>query len=272
MSHHRRQGRTIIAALAGAAMLFACEGPGPPVGRADDVVPPDLTIDVIVLVGPPSPAPPSADATTSQPAAPLDLVQRRQGRYILFPDGTLHADVGRTLRADVRPGTTRRLTTEQVQSIWGAARRLGLASPEDGTPPGNDALVVAAPDQIVHIVTFQADGQSWRVVRRGAADGLLDPATTPFIRELAALAWISDDPPAARHPAVVRYDFGPDPYAMYRPPPPDEGNGPARDATPPPKVAPTRDAPPARDVAPARTPAPARDATPSRTPAPAREP
>src|SRR5262245_58027014 len=38
--------------LAAGALLGGCSGAGPPVGRADAVVPADLTIDVTVLVGP----------------------------------------------------------------------------------------------------------------------------------------------------------------------------------------------------------------------------
>lgn len=221
--------------LSAVALTTACTGAGPPVGRADAAVPPDLTIDVSVLVGPTT-VPGGAAAVATSDAATANRIdegaQRRHGRYILFPDGTLHADVGHSLRPDVRPGTTRQLTTEQVERVWTLARQLGLADPDNGQLPGNDALIVAAPDQVVQVVNFLADGRAWRFVRRSAPDGALDPATSPFVRELAALAWVSDEPSVARRPAVVRYDFGPDPYAMYREPQgPREPRKPAETAT-----------------------------------------
>lgn len=233
--------RTLVASAWSAGCVVAgCTGGGPPVGVADAAVPRDLTIDVTVLVGPAvATAGGAAVATTvaaesgesvdkagaegfvaSQAA---DGAQRRQGKYIVFPDGTLHADVGASLRADVRPGVTRQLTAAQLEDLWTSARRLGLADPDNGQLPGNDALVVAAPDQVVHVVTFLADGRAWRFVRKAAADGALDPATSPFVRDLAALAWVGDEPPASRRPAVVRYDFGSDPYSMYRRPAEGEG-------------------------------------------------
>lgn len=187
------------------AILLACCASPPPRTDVADVAPGDLTIDVTVLAG--------------RGAERLDRVERRQGRYILFPSGGLHADVGRTIDAEVRPGLSRQLERQQIAQIWLVARETGLAIPENGEPAGNDAMIAAPPGQIVHIVSFVGDDRAWRFVRMAAATGEQDPSTTRLIRELAALAWIPDDPAAALRPAVVRYDFGPDPYAMYRPPP-----------------------------------------------------
>lgn len=194
----------------GLGLVAGCTA-APPRTDVVDVAPRDLTIDVTVLAG--------------RGAERLDRVERRQGRYVLFPDGGLHADVGRTMTADVRPGLTRRLERQQVADVWTVALDTGLADPQRAQPAGNDALVEAPPGQIVHIITFIADNRSWRVVQMAPAQGPMDPATTDLIRELAALAWVADDPTSPLRPAVVRYDFGPDPHAMYR--------YPAQEPTPP---------------------------------------
>jgi len=183
--------------------LAGCASP-PPRSDAADAAPGDLIIEATVLTG--------------RGAERLDRVERRQGRYILFPDGGLHSDVGRTIDAEVRPGLTRRLERQQVAALWLVARQTGLAVPENGEPASNDALVVAPPGQVVHIITFIGANQSWRFVRMAPGEGEQDPSTTRLIREMAALAWVPDDPSAPLRPAVVRYDFGPDPYAMYRAP------------------------------------------------------
>jgi hypothetical protein len=179
-------------------------GAGPARTDVADVAPGDLIIEATVLTG--------------RGAERLDRVERRQGRYILFPDGGLHADVGRTVDVEVRPGLTRRLERQQVAALWLVARETGLASPGNGEPAANDALVTAQPGEVVHIITFIGENRSWRFVRMAPGLGEQDPATTRLIRELAALAWVPDDPSAPLRPAVVRYDFGPDPYAMYRAP------------------------------------------------------
>ncbi|HMN96949.1 MAG TPA: hypothetical protein PKC43_10670 [Phycisphaerales bacterium] len=200
----------VSAALLCGALLCGCASPvavAPPAAAPDD-----LTISVTVLVG--------------EERLGLDRVERRPGRYIVFPDGTIHADVGRTITADVRPGRTRQLRREQLESLWGLARRLGLADPREGEPPGNDVLIVVCRTEIVHVLSFETSEAAWRFVRRteGAEP---DAVTTRLVRELAALAWVPDDPPESRSQAVVRYDFGPDPYASLRVPAPAPGAAPA---------------------------------------------
>lgn len=197
-------------------LLLSCSA-APPRTDVADVAPGDLTIEATVLVG--------------RDVDDIDRAERRPGRYVLFPDGGLHADVGRSIDAEVRPGLTRQLERQQLAALWLVARETGLANPENGEPPGNDALIAAAPGEIVHVVTLVADDRRWRFVRMGAATGAMDPATSRFIRELAGLAWVPDETPMRLRPAVVRYDFGPDPYAMFRPPPPAPAEAPAE--TPP---------------------------------------
>lgn len=170
----------------------------------------------------PSEAPPddlivAVTVLTGEARADLDRVERRQGRYIVFPDGTLHADVGRTITAAVRPGQSRQLRREQMASLWSLARQLGLADPAYGEPAGNDELIIAAPDEIIHVIALSTSERSWRFVRSTTTEEP-DAVTSRFIRELAALAWITDATRDARTQAVIRYDFGADPYASLRVP------------------------------------------------------
>ncbi len=163
-------------------------------------VPSDLTVDVTVLVG--------------RGAPEVLLVEGHQAKYLLLPDGGLHADAGPFIDISTRPGRSRWLYEEQVGFVWSAFQQTGFANPADANgPPNPDLLQVSAGERLV-IITLRAHGKAWSYVRRSIGSEPIDPAAARVIRTLAALAWMPDLVPADLLPE--RYDYGPDPYAVYR--------------------------------------------------------
>lgn len=212
----RARGLLLAAPLA----LAACRsGPAAP-GAADepaadsprtaatsrDVVDPggrppeDFTIDVAILQGPRVP---------DQAEAHL-----RAGHFILFADGSLHHDSGRTVTWGQRPGRTRTLYQQQVTDLWSLASQLGFTSPDNADPPANPALLVPGRTQMIYVLAFSGGGERWTFVRRFDTPEAADPAAVRLIRALAELAWMTDLPADRFLP--VRYDFGPDPYRGFR--------------------------------------------------------
>ncbi len=198
-----------LAALTTALTLWTaagCQSDPPAISSATEpaeiAVPNDLVLDVTVLRGR------RVEGTIG--------VERHQARYILFADGSLHADAGRSLRADVRPGLTRRLSGEKMQLVWRTLKEVGLDVRAGAGDPGNDTLVEAPADRVVHLLNVGVAGDTWRILRLSSEDGSLPSDTTRMVRLLAELAWVPDEFPQRRAQAAVRYDFGPDPYAMFR--------------------------------------------------------
>jgi len=164
--------------------------------------PADLTVDVTVLVGRGVPV--------------VERVEQRTGRYIIFPDGSMHADIGPSLRADVRPGLTRRLRDDEARLVWAMLVDSGLADPERFDPPTNDAVLMPSRGIIAHLVTIEANGRRWQAIRALAPDAIAEADTTPLVRTLAGLAWESDTLPESLLPGGIRYEFGDDPHQAYR--------------------------------------------------------
>jgi hypothetical protein len=208
------------------------------VGAQDVLVgmPSDLTIDITILPG-----------RGARGRTEAHLVR---SKYILFPDGSLHGDIGRSMTALTRPGMLRHLNREAMADLWRIVQQSGLGAPEAGDYLGNTALLAPAANTVLTIVTIRADGRTGTFVRRApmrnpdpAAEAAApdsfdgsDPSVTRLVRAIASLAWASDDPPAATLVQPIRYDLGPDPYARFKP------------ATPPRST--PRDAPTARPDAP----------------------
>jgi hypothetical protein len=190
--------RALAVALAAVAALAAgcTTAPPAPEGR----FPADFALDVTVLRG--------------RKAPERLTVEDLQAKYILLPDGSLHADESPFIDLSTRPGRARILYDEQVQAVWTLVRTLGFddRSKANG-PPNPDLLRVAATERMT-ILTVRADGATWTYVRRAVGAEPADPAAAKVVRTLAIMAWIPDLSPDSVVP--VRYDYGDDPYEVYR--------------------------------------------------------
>jgi hypothetical protein len=187
----------VLALVTAAAWVVGCQSAPPP---AEGRYPPDFALDVTVLRG--------------RKAAERLTVEDMQAKYVLLPDGSLHADESPFIDISTRPGRARWLYDDQVQALWTLCRTLGFddRSKANG-PPNPDTLRVAAAERMT-ILTIRADGATWTWVRRALGDEAADPAVAKVVRTLAILAWIPDLTPDSTVP--VRYDFGADPYEVYR--------------------------------------------------------
>jgi hypothetical protein len=168
-----------------------------PLGAA----PTDLTVDVVIHCGP--------DAARPE-------VQRRSGRLVLFPDGSLH--YGAAAFADTLPPKVRSVSRRDLAEVWSLIRHLGLADETEAIRPINIDLLPPASEGVTYVVTIRADGDRWVFVRESSEGETLDPASVQLIRRLAELAWASDIPPEQVTIMPRRYDLGPDPYERYRAP------------------------------------------------------
>ena len=138
------------------------------------------------------------------------------GKMIVFPDGTLLADFGPTVNTRVRPGVARVLYQRQLFEMWDVAKKLGFADPALADFSANPYLVEAQPNEIVYIMTFAASNDRWTFVRRFEGTSQPDPASEVWVKVLAQAAFATDLKVNADLP--IRYDFGPDPYAWFKPP------------------------------------------------------
>ncbi|MEI6273251.1 MAG: hypothetical protein WCQ03_07255 [Phycisphaerae bacterium] len=180
------------------ALACGCAAPAP-----DPLATPtQLTFDVTILKG---------DKVPFRSEAWL-----RPGKMIVFPDGTLLADFGPSVNTRVRPGVARVLYQRQVFEMWDVAKKLGFSDPELADFAANPYLVEAQPNEIVYIMTFAASGDRWTFVRRFEGTGEPDPASEVWVKVLAQAAFATDL--AADADLPIRYDFGPDPYAWFKPP------------------------------------------------------
>ncbi len=211
--------------------LFAggCAAPSAPAGMGDDPyasVPEDFRLDVEVRVDVQAP---SAGA-----------VQARSARFMLFPDGMLHARaIDRSVArdwydrsprtgqsgpfdgrggGDFRPAPTRQLNPDEVTAIWSRLRNLGFADPDAGQPAASSRLVTAPPGGRVILIDLFAGDRSWRFVEPVDAGAPIGPAATALLRHLAELAWIPESAAPMARVIPRRYHLGDDPYARYRTP------------------------------------------------------
>jgi hypothetical protein len=181
------------------ALLAACSAPP---ARDEVATPGDFTSDVTVLAG-------KGAESRREP-------WMRQGKIILFSDGTVLGDLGPTVNARTRPGQARVLYQRQVRQMWDLARKLGFASPEQTDFEGNAELLEPADGELLYVLAFSGGGQRWTFVRRCPATQGPDEATTQWVRAMAEAAFLRELPEGVDLP--VRYDFGPDPYAWFKKP------------------------------------------------------
>ena len=181
--------------------IAGCSSPVPAFDARSPDAPTDFSVDVSVIAG--------------RNAAGQTGVHRRTGRFILMADGGLHSDVGKSMQPNVRPAQTRQLDTAQVEAVWRLCQSLGLADPADGQPPINDMLLRPGDGEIVTVATLTGGEERWQFIWRNGFKESTAPAAEQLVRELAALSWMTDEPPSSAM-APIRYEFGPDPYERYR--------------------------------------------------------
>ena len=193
----------VLCCLSGCAASGDGDGRDDPFGAA----PPDFAVAATQW---------SAPAVAPAPGSSLGEQEKGPGRFLLFADGALHwAPEGGLHPQEGLPPRRRLLTRRQMAEIWSLVHQLGFADPVYSMPVGNVGLVEAAPGQTVSLVVIIAAGDRSAFVRRAEAGEPPDPALGRLISHLADLAWAAPEPVAPR--AVRHYDFGPDPYARYRP-------------------------------------------------------
>jgi hypothetical protein len=181
------------------AALAACTTP-PSVDSA--ATPGDFTSDVTVLAG-------KGAENRREP-------WMRQGKMILFSDGTVLADLGPSVNGRTRPGQARVLYQRQVRQMWDLATKLGFGDPEAGDFSGNPDTLEPADGELLYVLAFSGGGRRWTFVRRAPVDKGPDEATVQWVRTMAEAAFLRELPEGMDLP--VRYDFGPDPYAWFRKP------------------------------------------------------
>ncbi len=169
-----------------------------------------------------------------------DRAQFQAARYTLFPDGSLHGQVGGGLTVRDRPARVRVLAPSQLAPIWkgwdewmakqpaAPTAAAGMTTPWiTGVEPTMGCVTI--------IVWMEHDGRSvWSVTTMDELARDTPNELASMVRTLAAACWM-DDTPASRD-LPMRYDFGPDPYATMR------GNAALIPAATP--AAPTHSAPP----------------------------
>lgn len=167
---------------------------------ADGAYPRDFTIDLTVLVGLGAPE--------------LLKVEERQAKYVVLPDGALHADASPFIDISTRPGRTRWLYEDQVQFLWSLCSQFGFTDERNANGPPNPDMLQVPRGERLAVMTFRARGRTWTFVRRATDAQPFDAAAVRIIRTIAILSWLPDY--RAEDIAPERYDFGPDPYAVYR--------------------------------------------------------
>jgi len=202
-SHHPRLG-TILIVLVMTVLHGCASDPSAVAGEQVDafaVAPDDFTLDVLILPG--------------EDRLDETLVHRRQGRFTLFPDGSLHSGIVSLDDADRLPPPTRLLDRADVARIWSLLEQSGVSTSATGQPPRDERDLAVDDDAIVTVLSVHANGDRWQVVRT-MRDDTDDAVVAPIVRRLARLSWATDQPLSRRKIQPRRYHFGPDPYAQYR--------------------------------------------------------
>lgn len=169
-----------------------------------EMAPADFSIDFTVLAG---------DEGQVRHGA-----EHRAARYVVLPDGTLHARVeAAESRADGVPRYVRTLHRAETDALWRLTRDLGLTDPVNVDAVGNLDLYESQAGQTAYLVAVVSEGRRLNFGRAFSGEDVLDDRLVRLARTLAGLAWVRDEPDVeATRRIPRRYDFGPDPYARYR--------------------------------------------------------
>lgn len=176
----------------------------PPDAAGDPLaaVPDDFTLDLRVL--------------TPQQRVGEDAAQTvTPGRFVLLPDGSLHAELDGLHKARRLPPFVRRLDARQRAELWSAVAALGYADADQADPTVNPLRVDRPVSGALYVLTIRGRQRQWMFLRRITPDQR-EPAMAQLTGTLAELAWLDDGADGVRMIAPRRYDFGPDPYAPYR--------------------------------------------------------
>ena len=162
-------------------------------------VPDDFSVDITIL--------------SAQDGA---AAESRNARYVLFPDGTLHYAARPGRGPNTLPPIVRRLSRAQVEGVWSRIRQLGLTEPALSDEVRNFRKVWPPVEGRIYLFAFTADTQYWNFTRKVEPGEELDPALRSFLRTMGSLAWAQDTDMLPVKVQPRRYDYGPDPYAVYR--------------------------------------------------------
>lgn len=162
-------------------------------------VPDDFSVDITILS--------AQDGSTAE---------SRNARYVLFPDGTLHYAARPGRGPNTLPPIVRRLSRTQVNVVWSRIRQLGLTEPAMSDQIRNFRKVWPPVEGRIYLFAFTAGGQYWNFTRKVEPGEELDPALLAFLRVMGSLAWAQDTDTLPVKVKPRRYDYGPDPYAVYR--------------------------------------------------------
>lgn len=189
-------GLMLAAGPVGCSQAMKSGGGPEPEADVFGVVPADFTLDVIVFE-------PEAEGA--------DGIAAVSSRYVLFPDGALHYGTALPDRTDRLPPFRRVLTRSDVGRLWGLIVSSGLT--EAGISNGAaTARLHPTGGEATTMMTVAASGERFTIASDEVA--VAAPLDT-VVRRLGQLAWASDLD-ETRVIAPRRYDFGPDPYAVYR--------------------------------------------------------
>ncbi|MGI9013510.1 MAG: hypothetical protein ACR2GY_04585 [Phycisphaerales bacterium] len=171
--------------------------------------PEDFALDVRV-VGDPDEADPGS-------------IDDRSARYVLVPGGDLHArstTTGRTAEAasEERRAALPRIRTLHdvtIDALWRDIVDSGILS-ATSEAAGNVEAIEPSTGQTMTIVRIVANGRVHTLARVRQRGESVDSAVQMIVHTLAELAWMGDGAENAARAGPHRYDFGPDPYAVYR--------------------------------------------------------
>jgi hypothetical protein len=141
---------------------------------------------------------------------------KRQGKMVLFSDGTMLADLGPSVTGRTRPGQARTLYQRQVRQMWDLAKQLGFADPAQANFEGNPDALEPKDGELLYVLAFTAGGERWTFVRTFPFEQGPDAATSQWVKAMSEAALLRTLPDGQNAP--VRYDFGPDPYAWFKKP------------------------------------------------------